>query len=173
MLDRRETLVISSEGHLIEILLTKGDAIGQAVSSFFSFSIARRSLGSDRAFVFFSLKVVSGIGILSFLVVATFLSYLLVRNFFSLCFFPSSFSLAPWRRPFPPLSTLAVDVSPSLSSSPISSRLTRFLRLYLHAVPSRLHRTENEKEGLEREIDPTLPFKRQRVLSLSPPNSRP
>ncbi|KAL7416630.1 hypothetical protein BDY24DRAFT_438467 [Mrakia frigida] len=51
MLDRRETLVISSEGHLIEILLTKGDAIGQAV--------------------------VSGIGILSFLVVATFLSYLL------------------------------------------------------------------------------------------------
>lgn len=44
MLDRRETLQISKDGHLTAILLTKGDAIGQSVSSSASFPPVLASL---------------------------------------------------------------------------------------------------------------------------------
>ena len=43
-IDRRETLKVSPQGHLTEILLNKGDAIGQAVSSEFFFFLLSSSL---------------------------------------------------------------------------------------------------------------------------------
>lgn len=91
MLDRRETLKVSSAGHLTEILLTKGDAIGQAVSeallSFFPLPSSSSSLqhiltSPSSPFG----QVSSGVGMLSFMTVASLLCYLLVRK----CFLPSS-----------------------------------------------------------------------------------
>ncbi|KAL7416615.1 hypothetical protein BDY24DRAFT_428185 [Mrakia frigida] len=65
MLDRRETLKVSSAGHLTEILLTKGDAIGQAFqvistgrkTSKESSRSIRRFLSSDLGIFFLSLML--------------------------------------------------------------------------------------------------------------------